>query len=51
MDMATTETRSEAAPAQTPPTAPQQIEVEPASPVAPVKVKTATPGMTVWIAR
>jgi HlyD family secretion protein len=42
MDMATTETRAEAAPARTPPTAPLQTEGEPAAPAAPVKVKTAT---------
>jgi HlyD family secretion protein len=42
MDMATTETRAEAAPAQSPPAPPLQIEVEPAPPAAPVKVKTAT---------
>jgi HlyD family secretion protein len=43
MDTATTQTRAEAAPAQTPPTPPRQIEVEPAPPGAPVRVKTATP--------
>jgi HlyD family secretion protein len=41
MDMATTETRAEAAPARSLPTPPLQIKVEPAPPTAPVKVKTA----------
>jgi HlyD family secretion protein len=43
MDIVTTEARTEAAPAQTLPTPPPPIEVEPAPPAAPTKVKAATP--------
>jgi HlyD family secretion protein len=43
MDTATTETRTEAAPAQTPQTVPPRIEAGPAAPAAPVKVKTVKP--------